>query len=80
MRNELRGKLEKMLGKTADLVALNEASPVIRMQVLRKGILLVNKNPMVYNEFFVNTIKEYYDLKQNRKQIEENILKGRIYA
>lgn len=80
MRNELREKLEKMLGKTADLVALNEASPVIRMQVLRKGILLVNKDPMVYNEFFVNTIKEYYDLKQNRKQIEENILKGRIYA
>lgn len=80
MRNELRGKLEKMLGKTADLVALNEASPVIRMQVLRKGILLVNKDPRVYDEFFVNTIKEYYDLKQNRKQIEENILKGRIYA
>jgi len=80
MRNELRGELEKMLGKTADLVALNDASPVIRMQVLRKGILLVNKYPMVYNEFFVNTIKEYYDLKQNRKQIEENIFKGRIYA
>ncbi|OGW73799.1 MAG: hypothetical protein A2484_06880, partial [Nitrospirae bacterium RIFOXYC2_FULL_44_7] len=52
MRNELRGELEKMLGKTADLVALNDASPVIRMQVLRKGILLVNKYPMVYNEFF----------------------------
>jgi len=80
MQNELREELEKMLGKTADLVALNEASPVIRMQVLRKGILLVNKDPMVYNEFFVNTIKEYYDLKQNRKQIEENIFKGRIYA
>jgi hypothetical protein len=35
---------------------------------------------MVYNEFFVNTVKEYYDLKQNRKQIEKNILRGRIYA
>jgi hypothetical protein len=33
-----------------------------------------------YNEFFVTTVKEYDDLKRNRKEIEDNILKGRVYA
>jgi hypothetical protein len=32
------------------------------------------------NEFFVRTINEYDDLKRVRKPIEDNILKGRIYA
>lgn len=65
---------------TVDIVVLNNASPIIKMQALRNGTLLINKVPSVYNEFFVNTIIEYDDLKQIRKGVEENILKGRIYA
>ncbi len=64
----------------AAIVTLNNASPVIKMQVLKKGTLLVSKDPKVYNEFFVNTVKQYDDLKRTRKEIEEKILRGRIYA
>lgn len=78
--NEIKGKIEGTLHKDADIVNLNEASPVISMQVLKKGILLFNRDARVYNKFFVNTVKAYDDLKQNRKEIEDNILKGRIYA
>ena len=78
--NDLRGKLSEMFNIEVDIVVLNTASPVIKMQVLKKGTLLVNKDPKAYNEFFVNTVKEYDDLKRTRKEIEENILRGRIYA
>ncbi len=78
--NDLREKLSEMLNIEVDIVVLNTASPVIKMQVLKKGTLLVNKDPHVYNEFFVNTVKEYDDLKRTRKEIEEKILRGRIYA
>jgi predicted nucleotidyltransferase len=80
MLNELREKLEGTLHIDVDIVVLNSASPVIRMQILKKGVLLINKDARVYNKFFVDTVKAYDDLKQNRKEIENNILKGRIYA
>ncbi len=78
--NDLREKLSEMFNLAVDIVNLNKASPVIKMQVLKKGTLLVNKDPRTYNEFFVNTVKEYDDLKRTRKEIEEKILRGRIYA
>ncbi len=78
--NDLREKLSEVLNIPLDIVVLNNAAPVIKMQVLKKGILLVNKDPKAYNEFFVNTVKEYDDLKRTRKEIEEKILRGRIYA
>jgi len=78
--NDLREDISEMLGVEADIVVLNNASPVIKMQVLKKGTLLINKDQRTYNEFFVNTVKEYDDLKRTRKEIEGKILKGRIYA
>lgn len=78
--NDLREDISEMLGVEVDIVVLNNASPVIKMQVLKKGTLLINKDQRAYNEFFVNTVKEYDDLKRTRKEIEEKILRGRIYA
>ncbi|MBM4140583.1 MAG: nucleotidyltransferase domain-containing protein [Nitrospira sp.] len=78
--NDLREDISALLGIDVDIVVLNNASPVIKMQVLKKGTMLINKDRRTYNEFFVNTVKEYDDLKRTRKEIEEKILRGRIYA
>ena len=78
--NKLREDISAMLGIDVDVVVLNSASPVIKMQVLKKGKLLINKDRKVYNAFFVDTVNEYDDLKRTRKEIEDKILKGRIYA
>lgn len=78
--NELKEKLAGALRKEVDIVVLNSASPIIKMQVLKKGILIINRDPKTYNEFFMKTMNEYDDLKSIRKGIETNILKGRIYA
>jgi len=78
--NDLREDLSDLFGTEADIVVLNNASPIIRMQVLKKGTLIIDRNRRLYHEFFVNTVKEYDDLKRNRKDIEDKILRGRIYA
>lgn len=78
--NELRNELEAILGKDVDIAVLNNASPVLKMQVLKKGNPLYIKERRCYNEFFVDTVNQYYDLKRIRKVCEDGILKGRIYA
>jgi len=77
---DLREDLSETLRTEVDIVVLNNASPIIKMQVLKKGILVINKDRRAYNNFFVNTVNEYDDLKRNRKEVEDNILRGRIYA
>jgi predicted nucleotidyltransferase len=72
-REEIRAALCTGIKKEVDLVDLNGASPILRMQVLKKGIILID-NANVYEDFFVRTTVEYDDLKQVRKGIEDRIL------
>jgi len=67
-------------GRKVDIVVLNYASPIIRMQVLKRGRLLKKTNDKIYNDFFLRAVKEYDDLKIVRKAQEENILRGRVYV
>jgi len=76
----LRQSLEEKLHREVDLVALNDASPILRMQVLKHGVLIHDSDRKYYHQFFTDTIKQYDDLKRVRKVIEENMLKGRIYG
>jgi len=78
--NDLQEMLSEALHREVDIVVLNDACPIIRMQVLRNGVLVVNRLPRAYHDFFVRTVKEYDDLKRIREGIEKNILRGRIYA
>jgi len=66
--------------RDVDIVVLNNASPIIRMQVLRKGRLLKKVDERIYCDFYLRTVKEYDDIKIIRRAQEENILKGKIYG
>lgn len=76
----IRDELSGIINKEVDVVVLNDSSPVIRMQVLKNGKLIKRKDDVIYNNFYVKTVKEYDDLKYIRKEAEDNILRGRIYA
>lgn len=78
--NELKSELNEILKREIDLAVLNSASPVLKMQVLKKGLPAFAKDKKFYNQFFVDTINQYDDLKRIRKVCEDNILKGRLYA
>ncbi len=76
---ELKERLSFLLKKDVDLVVLDAAGPVMKMQVLKSGILL-HSTENAYENFFSNTLNEYDDLKFFRSGIEESVLRRRIYA
>ena len=78
--NALIAELSSLLRKEVDLVVLNHASPILKMQVLKNGVLVFARDLKIYHQFFVDTCNQYDDLKQIRRTCEESILRGRIYA
>jgi len=76
---EIINELSNVLHRDADLLILNTASPIIKMQVLRKGKKIYERDRKAYSRFFVKTINEYVDLKRIRANIEANISKAGIY-
>ncbi len=62
--------LEQALGRDVDLVILDTASPILRMEALRRHRLLVNRDPERFEAFVVRTLGEYFDLKRVREPIE----------
>jgi len=76
---DLKDQLSSRIGREVDILVLNTASPIMRLQVLKYG-QLIKKDEKVYNDFFVRTLNEYSDLKYLRKEAENSILAGRIYA
>ena len=78
--NNIKEDLSGLLKKEVDVVALNDASPILNMQVLKKGSLVFQVEKRYYTEFYGKTVSQYDDLKQIRKKCEDNILRGRIYA
>jgi hypothetical protein len=77
--HRMTAEVSEALGRDADIVVLNGSSPVIRMQVLKHGKQTAGGGDE-YARFFAKTVKEYDDLKYFRKEAEEKILRGRIYA
>lgn len=77
---EMQDKLTSLLSRETDVVILNNASPIIRMQVLRKGKKILDRDRRSFNRFFVRTIFEYDDLKRVRSVIEKKVMRGSIYG
>lgn len=59
---EARGDLEGILQRDIDLVDLDQASPILGMQVLRHGQLLADRNPRHRLAFFSKTVSMYEDV------------------
>lgn len=78
--NQLAGDLNALFKREIDIAVLNSASPILKMQVLKNGVLVYAKDKKPYHQFYVDTLNQYDDLKQTRKICEDSILKGRIYA
>jgi hypothetical protein len=78
--NGINEELSLILQREADLVVLNHASPILKMQILKNGTLFYAIDKKYFHQFFADTVNEYDDLKRIRKNCEDSILKGRIYA
>ena len=58
----IEGELERALGRTVDLIVLNDAPADLRIRVLRHGVLLLDRNPAARIAFEVQTRNEAFDL------------------
>jgi len=77
---EFKTALAATSDRDIDLVILNTCDIIIAMQILANGELIVNNNHNLYVRYKAIKISEYIDFKKDRKNIEENILRGSIYA
>lgn len=73
-----RQVLSDVLQREADLVILNDASPILCYQVLKLGQRIIENDPQELNQFFVRTINDYFDLKQTRRVIEQSLRQVRM--
>lgn len=76
---DLRERLVSLLDREVDMVVLNGAGPIIKMQVLKTGIKLKSLRGG-YEQFFVRTINDYGDFKLFRAPIERAVARRRIYG
>ena len=72
-------ELSRLLKREVDLVFLNNSSCILRMQVIKRGRRILNKEPREVNKFVVATLKEYFDLKQVRRPIEQKLSEVTIF-
>jgi predicted nucleotidyltransferase len=70
---DTRVDLEGILHRDVDLVDLDQASPILGMQVLRHGRLLVDRDPRRRYAFFSRTISMYEDVKIGRREAERTL-------
>ena len=71
---DMQEDLTASLGREAQLVALNRASPILAMQVLRYGECVFERSARIAREFRVRTMFAYFDLKTARKCVEEALI------
>jgi uncharacterized protein len=78
---ETREELGVLLARPVDLVDLDRASPIVVMQVLRHGRLIVDANPPRRIRAMASAAVRYEDLRIIRRQAEramlERIRRGR---
>ncbi len=75
---DLRSELCSMLGRDVDISVLNDASPILKMQVLQKGLLLKDCTPPLFPGFYAGSLKEYEDLKYFRRNAEKKLLQRAV--
>lgn len=69
-----REELADLLGRDVDLLDLAQVSPILAMQVLRHGKLLVDANPVRRQQFVAAAPGRYEDLKIVRREAERALL------
>jgi predicted nucleotidyltransferase len=76
-RYELAADLVAATGREVDVIDLRTADPIIKMQVLRYGRLLLANDQRACYSFAMHTLSEYVDLKIDRAPVEAMIARSR---
>ncbi|HXU45061.1 MAG TPA: nucleotidyltransferase domain-containing protein [Thermoanaerobaculia bacterium] len=72
---EAQADLTDLLKREIDLVDLEPASPILGMQVLKKGRVIFERDPKHRHAFFVRTMSMYEDLSIIRREAENALFR-----
>lgn len=59
----MTAELSKLMAKKIDLIILNNASTMIKYQVIKNGILIYSRSKAEHRSFHEKTIQQYLDFK-----------------
>ncbi len=78
----VKDDLEKHFGHKYgfDVVIFDSADPIIAMQILANGELIIENDHRAFILYKSRMISEYLDFKMDRKIIEDRIGEGSVYA
>jgi predicted nucleotidyltransferase len=78
---EVAGDLAAELARDVDLVDLRRASTVMRVQVLRNAVTIVDDDPTALDWFEMLSLSDYARLNEERRGILEDIKeRGHVYG
>jgi uncharacterized protein len=73
--SELRAGLEAALGRAAgrelDLVVLDSAPPLLRFEVARDGVLLLERSPHLWADFRARAMIDWWDWAPTARMIQD---------
>ena len=78
LREEISGLFQQKYD--FDLLLLDSADPIIAMQILANGKLIIDNERHAFITYKAGMISQYIDFKMARKIIEDRIAEGSIYA
>ncbi len=64
-------ELERVAGRAVDAVYLNEAPPLLRFEISRDGVLLLEREEGLWTDFRVKAMVDWWDWAPYAKRIEE---------
>ena len=79
-KNKIMLDLNEITGREVNCVELDKITPVLQMQIFKKGKLLFCKDEKRLNELKIEVIRNYLDLKKIRKPIEDRMKQVSIYG
>ena len=71
---EIAEQFEYNVGRKLDLICLNNADIIISSQIIATGEVLFAQSKNQLDAWRAQVMSRYFDFKQSRKNIEENIL------
>lgn len=67
----LRVALERALGRPVDVVMLDEAPPLVRFEIARGGVVLVERHPHGWADFRAHAMIDWWDWAPTARMMHE---------
>ncbi|MGH9460218.1 MAG: type VII toxin-antitoxin system MntA family adenylyltransferase antitoxin [Vicinamibacteria bacterium] len=73
-RSRLAAALSRSAGKTVDIVYLDEAPPLLRFEIARDGVVLLEGSPHSWKDFRARAMIDWWDWAPTARMIHREVI------